>query len=464
MNENEIEEIHSKWNILSFGCGSLSREFISIAFNVIVFFYYEVEIGLNVWLIAASLTIFVIYNAINDPIIGYLTNRPFKFTKRLGRRKLWILLGGIPLGFCYFLIFTPPSIDPIADSWIIFTWLVFTTCLFDTAHSLFWVNFQSLFPDKFRSAKERRTVTGVQIVLGIFGVAFGSIIPPLIYHYGDLGSYIIQGIVVIIYGLVTMLLAIPGLREDQESVDRYLRTFDENEQRISFIRTMKTAFKQKSFLGSVFFYTMYNAAVSSMTSSIPYLVFNILGMLSGATTLIMAGLLVGQLISIPLWVKLSHKLNDNRKIMIIGAIIMAVFMIPLIFLESYVIIIVIVIFWGIGQGAYWLMIFPVFSEVIDESVVRTKKREEGTYIGIQQFFGRLGLIIQILSFAIVHEITGFIEGVDTQSSLAIWGIHIHLALIPLICIIIGTLVFWKLFDLTPERIAENQLVIKELQL
>jgi Na+/melibiose symporter-like transporter len=110
------------------------------------------------------------------------------------------------------------------------------------------------------------------------------------------------------------------------------------------------------------------------------------------------------------------------------------------------------------------MIFPVFSEVIDESVVKTGKREEGTYTGLQQFFGRLGLIIQVMSFAIIHELTGFVEGSETQTPLALWGIHMHLALIPMICILLGALVFWRLFDLRPEKIAEIQLAIKEMKL
>jgi GPH family glycoside/pentoside/hexuronide:cation symporter len=464
MKDDELELFHSKLNMVSYGCGSLSREFVSIAFNVIVFFYYEVEIGLNVWFIAIALTIFAIYNAINDPLLGFLTNRPFKFTKKWGRRMPWILIGGIPLGFSYFLIFIPPRYDPVADTWIIFGWLVFTTCLFDTFHSLFWVNFQSLFPDKFRNSEERRTATGIQIVLGIIGVALGSILPPLFYQYGNLESYIIQGVVVIIYALVTMILAIPGIREDQQMIDLYLESFDKDAERTPFIKTIRTAFKQKSFIGYVFLYTMYNASVSSMTASTPYVVFFILKMPSSAATLIMAGLLVGVLISIPLWVKLSHKINDNRKIMLIAAVLMGIYVTPLIFLESYLAIIIIIIIWGTAQGAYWLMIFPVFSEVIDESVVKTGKREEGTYTGLQQFFGRLGLIIQVMSFAIVHELTGFVEGADTQTPLAIWGIHMHLALIPMICILLGALVFWKLFDLRPEKIEENQRVIKLMKL
>ena len=66
MENNKVGNVHSKKIMISYNFGSLSREFIAMAFNILVFFYYEVEIGLNVWLIALGLVLFAIYNAIND--------------------------------------------------------------------------------------------------------------------------------------------------------------------------------------------------------------------------------------------------------------------------------------------------------------------------------------------------------------------------------------------------------------
>ncbi|MFX0142118.1 MAG: MFS transporter [Candidatus Hodarchaeota archaeon] len=462
------EEVgHSKLNMASYGFGSMSREFVQMAFNVLVFFYYEVEIGLNVWLIGIALVIFAIYNAINDPLIGYLTNRPFKFTKKWGRRFPWLLLGGIPLGFCYLLVFIPPSIDPVGGAWIIFAWLIFTTCLFDTFHSLYFVSFQSLFPDKFHSVEERRTAAGIYISLGIIGVALGALLPPLFYEFKDLRSYMIQGIIVMVIAIVTMLLAVPGHRDDQQTVDLYLTSYEKHAKRESFLKSAKLAFKQKSFVGYVILYSLYFVIINSLQASLPYVVrFGVQKKYRDASyiTFIMAGLLIGTLISIPFWVKMAQKINDNGKIMLISAILLGVFVSPLIFIRSYWLIVIAIFVWGIALGGFWIMIFPVFSDVIDESIVRYKKREEGTYIGIQQFFGRLGLIIQVLSFAIVHELTGFVEGADTQTDLAIWGIHVHAALIPMICIFLGALIFWALYDLNSEKVSENRRKIKELGL
>jgi GPH family glycoside/pentoside/hexuronide:cation symporter len=464
LENKEIVIRHSKKNMASYGFGIMSREFIQMAFNVLVFFYYEVEIGLNVWLIGLGLVIFAIYNAINDPLLGYLTDRPFKFTKKWGRRFPWILLGGIPLGFCYFLVFTPPRVDPKTGAWIILGWLVFSTCLFDTVHSIFFVNLQSLFPDKFRSIEERRTVVIFQIFIGSFGVALGAMLPPLIITFGDLESYIFQGLAVMIIGLITMILAIPGIREDQETINLYLNSYQKEVKRESFFKSMKIAFKQKSFVAYIFLYTMYWVIINCMQASIPYVVRFVLKMPASATTFIMAAFLLGAIFSVPFWYKIAQKTNDNRKVMLISATLMGVFVSPLIFLESYILIIITIFIWGTAQGGYWSMIFPVFSDVIDESVVLHEKREEGTYIGMQQFFGRIGLVIQVLIFAIVHSLTGFVEGSDTQSPQAVWGIHIHLALLPMIAILLGAVIFWKMYDLRPDKVSEHQIKIKQLKL
>ena len=464
MENNNVDVSHSKKTMISYNFGSLSREFIQMAFAVLVFFYYEVEIGLNVWLIGFGLVIFAIYNAINDPLVGYLTNRPFSFTKKWGRRMPWLLLGGLPLGFSYFLIFIPPRVDPKSGAWVIFAWLVITTCLFDTFHSIFFVSYQSLFPDKFRSLKERRTVTGIQVILGAIGIALGSILPPLLITFGDLESYILQGFVVFLLGLIFIIFAIPGWRENREMIDRYLAKAQEKVERESFIKTMKLAFKQKSFVGYIVLYTMYFAMINSMQASLIFYVRFILKMPASAAAPFMAGFLLGAIISTPFWVKWAQKTNDNRKVMLISSILLGIFVLPLAFLEDYLLIVITLVIWGLALGGFWAMIFPTFSDVIDESIVLHEKREEGTYIGIQQFFGRLGLIIQVMSFTLIHSLTGFVEGSDTQTPLALWGIHIHTAIVPMICIFIGAFVFWKFFDLRPDRVSANQQKIKELNL
>jgi len=477
MGEDELEVRHSKLNMASYGSGSMAREFINMAFMATVFFYYEAVIGLEVWIIFLATFIFALYNMVNDPFIGYLTNRPFKFTKKIGRRFPWLLLGGLPLCASYIIVYMPPVIDPVSGRWIIFAWLLFTMCLFDTFHSLYFVNFMALFPEKYRSIKERRVASGIYIPIGVIGVALGALIPPLIFKYPSpttshnavLQSFIVQGVVVALICLLGMLLAIPGFREDKDLVEKYLVTYERNPEREPFFKNLVIALRQKSFLVYMVIYTMYQSQIVTMQNSIHYAVAYVIDQPLGITvnlmaTLIFASFLVGVIVATPFWVKYSHKTNNNKKIMLISAVGLGISTLPLLFLTNYWGVVAVMFVWGLFLGGFWFMIFPVMSDVIDESVVITGKREEGIYVGFSQFFARIGIIAQTLTFAIVHTLTGFIEGGDPsiQPASAAVGIQIHLGLIPAIFIFIGALFFWKLYKLTPEKIQATQVKLGEL--
>ena len=462
-----MEEMkHSKLSMASYGSAKALNEFFNMAFMAFSFFFYETEIGLNVWLVGLGFVVFAIWNAINDPLVGYLTERPFKFTKRWGRRFPWVIFGGAFWVISYILIFTPPNVDPKSGAWILFIWLVIATCIYDTFASIFFVNFSAIFPDKFRSVQERRTVNAIATPVGILGIVAGGVVPPLLITYGDVNSYIIQAGIMVIVGLIILALAIPGCREEQETIDRYLDKHETKKEGDSFFTSLRIAMKQRSFVFFIIAYLCYQTCTTLMQASTSYAVRYILNMPASAMILIMLGLLVGAVVSIPIWIKYAHKTNDNRKVIITAGILMVIATAPLIFLENYIALIIALFIWGLVFGGFWVMLAPVLADVIDESIVRTGKREEGLYNGFQQFFGRLSFLFSAISIAIVHTLTGFKEGAgpEAQPALAITGIHIHWGLIPMIFMLISVILLWKGYDLTADKVKLNQEKVKELGL
>jgi len=161
----EIPDIsHSKLNMASYGIGDFIMQIFAITFGGYVFYFYEAEIGLESWLAALGFIIYAIWNAVNDPLIGVICDRPFFFTKKWGRRLPWIVSSMFPSILIYVLLYAPPNVDPAEGQLIIFGWLVFATCLFDTAISFWAVNYGALFPDKFRNLNERRTASGIGMI------------------------------------------------------------------------------------------------------------------------------------------------------------------------------------------------------------------------------------------------------------------------------------------------------------
>ena len=459
--------IHSKKNMASYGCAKALNEFFNMAFMAFGFFFYETEIGLNVWYVGLGFVVFAIWNAINDPLVGYMTDRPFKFTRKWGRRFPWIMFGGVCWILSYILIFIPPNVDPKAGAWVLFGWLVFATCLYDTFASIFFVNFAALFPDKFRSVEERRKVNAIATPIGILGIVTGGIVPPLFITFGDVNSYIIQAGMMIIFALIILALSIPGARDEKEIVERYLTTYEaRKKEEESFFKSLRVAMKQKSFVYFIIAYLCYQTCTTLMQTSVAYVIGFIFKMPASAMIFVMLALLIGAVISIPIWIKYANKTNDNRKVIITAGSLMVIATIPLIFLNDYFAVVFAMFIWGLMFGGFWVMLAPVLADVIDESVVRTGKREEGVYNGFQQFFGRLSFLFSAMSIAIVHTLTGFKAGAgpEAQPPLAIIGIHIHFGLIPMLFMLVSVILLLKGYDLVPEKVKANQEKIKEMGL
>ncbi len=465
----EKEIVHSNLNMASYGFGKFLTEFVEMAFTAWLYYYYVRTIGVDALIIGVAVVIYAIWNAVNDPLVGYLTNKPFKFTKKWGRRFPWIMFGGVLYLFSYLLVFSPrmflPNLDPQSGAWIFFIWFIVSTCIFDTFNSIFFVNFSALFPDKFRSVDERRKATGIQTPIAIIGVALGALLPPLVIERLVPSTYVVKGGLIMVIGLIVLMLSIPGCREDQVTIDKYLKS-SETEEKMPFFKTLKMSLKQKAFLFFIITYTLYRSLVICFQASIPFFVEYILAEEVGIQTLLSAGFLIGALISSPVWAIVARKTNNNKTVMLINSFLLTIFTVPFIFLNSVWVAFIVLILWGFGLGGFWTMIAPVLGDVIDESVVNTRKRQEGIYNGFLQFFGRFAILIQAIVFASVQTITGFLEGqpLSAQPSSAIWGVHVHFALIPAIFMLLGAIVFWKFFPLTPEKVKIHQDKIIELNL
>lgn len=110
------------------------------------------------------------------------------------------------------------------------------------------------------------------------------------------------------------------------------------------------------------------------------------------------------------------------------------------------------------------MLSPIFGDVVDESVLQTQQRNEGLFSGVRFFMTNLSRVLMSIIFTVVHELTGFIEASEIQPSTAIFGIKLHSGFIPAVFMLVGVLVFWKYYDIAPDRAHQIKERLKELAL
>ena len=462
---SEISVIqHSKKIMGSYSMGEFVYEFTQGILIFILFYFYEVEVGLESWMTGLGLVIYAIWDALNDPLIGYLCDKPVRFTKKWGRRFPWMVIGYIPMLISFLLIFSPPNINAQDQPWIIFGWLVLTLCVFDTFETIFTNNYFALFPDKFRENEERVKASGIYVFLGLIGVVFANLLPPMIFKFGDIGSYLLMALISVLICFICWFLMLPGIRDDKKTVEEYLAKYAAQEKE-SFFKTLKTAFKRKSLIAFLFLFMAWITLTAMVQSSFLYWIrFIILG--EAADVLyVMIMFLLGVMIGIPIWFKYYKKTGaNNRNTMIYTSVGCVLITGILSFITDLISLLIIIFIWGIAVGGFWVIYIPTYSDVIDEAISITEIRREGFYSGLRRFMSNLSRVISAVLFATIHELTGFVEIANKQTPTANVGILLLFGVIPAIIMAIGLIIFWKFYDITPEKSKKIREKLMELKL
>jgi len=404
-----------------------------------------------------AFVIYGLWNMINDPLAGYISDKPTRFTKKWGRRFPWFIVTVIPCAIAYLFIFTPP----LTNELVIFLWFLIFICLFDGLFSFWNTNWVGIFPDMFRSQKERTKVAAITTAFSQIGLALGMILPPLFIQYDNLTSYVISGLMVSIISLICIVFMIPGVREDEEVITRTLEL--SKKEQTSYIDTLKFAFKQKNFRAYLVAYLAQIVIFVIMLGSVSYLVRFLLHADPDLEIVLSAAVLLGGVVSVPFWTRIARK-KGNRYVYIFAMGLMSIILIPLFFAIEFYSTLICLAIMGFSMGGSWFCMYPMFSDIIDEIVVKTGKRQEGTFIGIRTFIGRLSIVIQAVSFWLIHFLTGFNPEFEYQTIQALWGIRIQLVLIPLICYFIGFIFMWRICDLNKEKVERIKNELKKSNL
>ena len=132
-----------------------------------LFFFTNVA-GLPPGLAGSILMIGKISDAINDPIIGVLSD---KTRSRWGRRLPWILGGIIPFAFCYVLQWFIPqfSEDLNVNQWGLFVYYVVIGILFNIAYTTVNLPYTALTPELTQDYNERTSLNSFRFSFSIGG-------------------------------------------------------------------------------------------------------------------------------------------------------------------------------------------------------------------------------------------------------------------------------------------------------
>jgi len=463
-----IEEDLSSWEIaptkkmFSYGFGYVVINYFLYGGFALVFFFYEVVVGLHVIYLMVAMVIFAIWNMVNDPLLGFLTERPFKWTRKYGFRAPWVAITAFPILILYFFIWIPPE---GANQLTIFIWFLIFTCLFDTFFSIFNDHVYGGYTNQFPSEYERRRSFAITTLLLGFGVTGMGIIASILIDYEVRASFVTLAIiVVIIMGLLSVGLLL-GVKESEEMKEMFIKSFEKAEE-TSFINTMKTALKTKNFTISLLGYTCQITAMTLVGASILYMYVYVWELDFALYVLPQLAGLITFLALIPFWSNYARK-HGFKKTYWLTFVLHGLTFIPFLFVDKsmgfpffYMLIILFTIINSIFYCGEVIMLMPVASDTYDLVSSSVGRRVDATLVGVRTFFFRISFIIVALVIGLIHIATGFNADFAIQPDLAILGIRVHTYLISAFILIMMGLIFRKHYTLEG---AEKEALVKKLK-
>ena len=102
---------------LGYGVGEISKEIPGSILVFFLLFFFTDVVGLSPGLAGSVLLVGKVWDAINDPLVGWLSDRT---RSRWGRRFPWMLVGAVPLGVSFWMLWLIP---PLTSQWQLFVLL-----------------------------------------------------------------------------------------------------------------------------------------------------------------------------------------------------------------------------------------------------------------------------------------------------------------------------------------------------
>ncbi len=422
---------------------------------------YVMKFSTDVLLIAPAVmgvifSISRIWDAVSDPIAGYLSDRTtFKF----GRRRTWMLISFIPISFGFLAVFSPPG---SMQGQSLDLWMMIAILSFYSAITLLNVPHMALGAELSEDYHERTRLFGVRHI----GFTLGSILALVSMSLliseennpdgdvrqlaGSLAFYAIGAMSLMIF------FAVSKLKENPEFQNRV------NKNPFKAFRDVWINPHAKILIIVLFIENLGGAVIGVLTL---YVTQYIVEAPAWAPLIIFAYMLPSAL-SVPLWIPLSRRFGKIRlwvfSLAFTGISFGGIFIIP--FLDSItdrlIVMFIGAALGGMAAGCGGAIGPSVKGDVIDYDEYLTGERKEGSYFAALNFVFKSATGIMLLVTGFVLQFSGFIPNQPQTMEVKIALISLY-GLVPLVFYSLGAFLLYKKFKFGEKEHAAIKQQIQE---
>lgn len=416
------------------GVAALGTSFISGTFSALLTIFYQDYLGVGAKWIAIASGIYAVWNALNDPIFGYITDST---RSKHGRRIPYMRFTAPFLALSFILVWLAPR---GAGDMVLFWWMLGTMVFYDGCYTIIGLVYSALLPEVTESDAERNGLQISASLFGLLGMLLGFIVPDMVRPKGGDTSILplqISMVVVALFSMACILLTASKVKERPE--------FTKVDKPIALWPSLKFTFTSKSFLILVAQNFMSILMSSLVLGMLYYLADYVLQM---NTMIVLACLFIPLLAGVPVTNLIRKKLGvsgaQQLLLFIAGVGLIAITFVP------KVLILPCIALAGFGLAGPQTLTNVLFGQVADEDELRSGVRREGAFFGVNALITKPAQSIAIAIVPWILELTRFVTRNSNNGQIflnqppeAIFGIKVLAGLIPGAAMVIGAIIlFW----------------------
>ncbi|MEA5448051.1 MFS transporter [Leptolyngbya sp. CCNP1308] len=442
---------------LAYGIGEVTRAVIQNIRVVFLLYFLTNVAGLPAALAGTVLLVGRIWDGVNDPIVGWLSDRT---RSRFGQRYPWMVAGAIPLGLFTVLQWVVPPFAETDPHYHLYLFLYYTVValLFDAAFSAVMVPYSALAPDLAQDYDARVDLssfqTGFLIAAGIGVLLLAQLIFAGVPSFAQ--GYLILGGVCAAIAMAAIFLCVWGtygqtLAWSPLALERQPPGHAAPAPRVApaLVPQLATIFRHREFQLVTGIYVLTWVSIQGMVAILPYFIQSWMKLPMQHVTQMAILMQTVALVTVPLGRWFSQRPRGKKGVLFLGLPVAMGGQISLSLLspDQVGLMYGCAIAIGIGLSTVYLIPFSMLPDVIDLDELRYGHRREGLFYALMMQMQKFGLAIALfllsqgLSWGGLVSTTGNAPN-PVQPSLGVLIVRLEIGLLPALVMGLGLVLAW----------------------
>jgi len=427
---------------LFYGAGDLGFSTCNSVLGILFAIFLTDVVGLRPGLAALAVFVGRSWDYVNDPLIGYLSDRT---RSRWGRRRPFLLFGCVPFGLAFAALWYRP---PIPNQLMLAIYYGAVYLLYDALATLVYMPYYALTPELTEDYDERTTLTSYRMAFTIVGGLIAFTVPMAVI--GSMrpengGRVLAVGAAIGLMSAMGILATFLGTRE---------RPRTQKIEQHGLWTSLRAAVANRPFLFAMGIFLFTWASLEIVQSMLLFFLKYAMRM-EEQSDIIAGTIFVTALLVLPLWEWVSRRM-DKRRAYIAGMVFLSAVVLVLFAAEpswGLPTVLALAALAGVGVSAMHVLPWSIIPDAVEWDELRTGQRHEGTFYSLVLLLRKVATSIALPLTLLFLEWSGYVSNADMQAPQAVRAIKILTGPVPAALLCIG-IAFAAFYPLSRERHAE----------